>query len=135
MTPCPGPHCITPIFTMLPLNLDIPAPPPRSYLLSGCSVAACLVFDPSRKTRVHVVPRRPQRPRNGAAGGPAAAAPRVFETDPFFSFHRCAKVVLQSAYSLLLGTQITLTTNARRSLSPPRARAGPRDGTLSRHRP
>jgi hypothetical protein len=45
-------------------------------------MAACLVFDPSRKTRVHLIPRS-----GGGAAAAAGAAPRVFETDPFFSFH------------------------------------------------
>ncbi|KAI8475714.1 MAG: retinal pigment epithelial membrane protein-domain-containing protein, partial [Monoraphidium minutum] len=37
-----------------------------SYLFSKCSVAACLVFDETRKTRVHLIPR-------GAGAGGAAA--------------------------------------------------------------
>jgi all-trans-8'-apo-beta-carotenal 15,15'-oxygenase len=29
----------------------------REYLLSRCSVAECLVYEPSEQTRVHVIPR------------------------------------------------------------------------------
>jgi hypothetical protein len=73
-------------------------PPIYSYLFSRCSVAACLVYDPAGKTRIHLIPR------SHVAGGPAAAATaggkgaagvttaassgaRIFETEAFFSFH------------------------------------------------
>ncbi|EFJ44398.1 hypothetical protein VOLCADRAFT_95405 [Volvox carteri f. nagariensis] len=50
------------------------------YIWSRCSIAECLVYNPSRPARVVLVPR-PGRPSG------RALSPRVLETDPCFTFH------------------------------------------------
>eukprot|EP00882_Tetradesmus_deserticola_P005777 GHRQ01006082.1.p1 GENE.GHRQ01006082.1~~GHRQ01006082.1.p1 ORF type:complete len:350 (+),score=137.95 GHRQ01006082.1:568-1617(+) len=61
-----------------PVNFDA-AKFATQYLTSRCSIAECLVYDPSQTTKVHLVPR-PQ----GAAAGTAAY---IMDAPPMFTFH------------------------------------------------
>jgi carotenoid cleavage dioxygenase-like enzyme len=54
------------------------------YLWGKACIAECIQYDGARKrTKVHLIPR----PTSRADAAAAAAGRRVFETDPFFSFH------------------------------------------------
>ena len=54
------------------------------YLWGKACIAECIQYDGARKrTKVHLIPR----PTSRADAAAAAAGRRVFETEPFFSFH------------------------------------------------
>ncbi|KAF6256619.1 carotenoid oxygenase [Scenedesmus sp. NREL 46B-D3] len=61
-----------------PVNFDAPKFVSQ-YLTSRCSIAECLVYDPSKPTKVHLVPRP-----NGAAAGTAAY---IMDAPAMFTFH------------------------------------------------
>jgi all-trans-8'-apo-beta-carotenal 15,15'-oxygenase len=68
------------IFVENPIRLDL-GKIVTKYMWGKACIAECLVFDPSKKTRIHMFPR----PGTGMPSGPETS--RVFETTPFFSFH------------------------------------------------
>lgn len=49
------------------------------YFTSQCSIAECLMYDPSQPTKVHLIPR----PKGAAAG----TKPYIMEAPPMFTFH------------------------------------------------
>ncbi|GIL87069.1 hypothetical protein Vretifemale_15228 [Volvox reticuliferus] len=67
------------IFVLSAMDFDA-AKFATSYLLSQCSVAECLAFNPSKPSRVVLVPR-PGRPSG------RVLQPKVLETTPCFAFH------------------------------------------------
>jgi all-trans-8'-apo-beta-carotenal 15,15'-oxygenase len=56
------------------------------YMFAKCSIAECLVFDPSRDMRVHLIPRPGAAQRAAAAGAPPPAQ-REYALPPHFVFH------------------------------------------------
>ncbi|GLC46483.1 hypothetical protein PLESTB_000331500 [Pleodorina starrii] len=67
------------IIVLGPVEFD-PVKFATSYVLSRCSIAECLVYNPAKPARVVLVPR-PGRPSG------RVLSPRVLETQPCFTFH------------------------------------------------
>jgi all-trans-8'-apo-beta-carotenal 15,15'-oxygenase len=59
------------------------------YFTSRCSIAECLVYDPTKQTKVHLIPR----PRGKAAG----AKVQILEAPPMFTFHHVNAYQLPAA--------------------------------------
>eukprot|EP00879_Flechtneria_rotunda_P011797 GHRR01012324.1.p1 GENE.GHRR01012324.1~~GHRR01012324.1.p1 ORF type:complete len:443 (+),score=168.86 GHRR01012324.1:948-2276(+) len=59
------------------------------YFTSRCSIAECLLYDPSKPSKVHLVPR--------PAGAAAGTAPYVMDAPPMFTFHHVNAFQVQPA--------------------------------------